>query len=95
MCLGIPGRVLEIVDIDNGITKVDMGGVVRTISTAVLATDDPVAVGDWLLIHLGFALSKIDEEEAEDSLNFLRRLGDPGAHEPSVPGDGSGRRDVP
>lgn len=76
MCLGIPGLVVEIVDTDNCIAKVDVAGVRRNISTAVLDKGgDPVAIGDWVLIHVGFALSKIDEKEAADTYSFLEGLG--------------------
>jgi hydrogenase expression/formation protein HypC len=76
MCLGIPGQIVEIVDEENSIAKVDVAGVKRNISTAVLDRGgDTVRVGDWVLIHVGFALSKIDEDEAADTYSFLKGLG--------------------
>jgi hydrogenase expression/formation protein HypC len=76
MCLGIPGRIVEIVDPEKSIAKVDVGGVRRNISTAVLDQEgDRAVVGDWVLIHVGFALSKIDEEEANATYQFLEGLG--------------------
>ena len=76
MCLGIPGQVVEVVDAERSIAKVDVAGVKRNISTAVLDQDgDPVVIGDWVLIHVGFALSKIDEAEAVGTYEFLTGLG--------------------
>lgn len=76
MCLGIPGLIVEIVDEENSIAKVDVSGVKRNISTAILDKDgDLVEVGDWVLIHVGFALAKIDEQEAADTNRFLEGLG--------------------
>ena len=75
MCLGIPGQIVEVVDAEQCIATVDVAGVKRKISTAVLDKGgDPVAVGDWVLIHMGFALSKVDEEEAVDTQVFLQGL---------------------
>lgn len=74
MCLGIPGEVLE-VDADRPeLAKVSVSGVKRLINIGLLA-DDPPGPGDWVLIHVGFALSKIDEAEAAASLDFLESLG--------------------
>jgi len=65
MCLGIPGRIVELVDPDRGIAKAEVGGVRRNVSIELLENEGtPVTVGDWILIHVGFALCKIDEEEA-------------------------------
>ncbi len=78
MCLGIPGQVIEIVDHEKSIAKVDVAGVRRNISTAVLDQEgDRVRIGDWVLIHVGFALSKIDEREAAETYSFLQGLGQP------------------
>lgn len=74
MCLGIPGQVREFVDADHHIAKVDVSGVRRNVNVALLVPDG-LEVGDWVLIHVGFALSKIDEAEAEETLAFLRHLG--------------------
>jgi hydrogenase expression/formation protein HypC len=75
MCLGIPGQIVEIVDPEHQIAKAEVSGVRRNVNVALLA-DDGVEVGDWILIHVGFALSKIDEEEAQATLEFLRSLGE-------------------
>ncbi len=72
MCLAVPAKVVEIVDEENQIAKVDIGGVRRNISVALL---DDVRVGDWVLVHVGFAIQKVDEEEAMQTLTLLRQLG--------------------
>jgi hydrogenase expression/formation protein HypC len=78
MCLGIPGQLVEWVDTEHHIAKVDVSGVRRNVNVALL-TDGPdaVDVGDWVLIHVGFAMSRIDETEAHSTLEFLRQLGEP------------------
>ena len=63
MCLGIPGQVVDIVDAEQSLAKVDVNGVRRNISVRLLA-DDNLQVGDWVLVHVGFAMAKIDEREA-------------------------------
>jgi hydrogenase expression/formation protein HypC len=76
MCLAIPGRILEIVDEHNRLAKVDVAGVQRTVNIGLLDADGVSAdVGDWVLIHVGFALSKVDEEEAEATLRLLEGMG--------------------
>ncbi len=78
MCLGIPGQVVALVDPEHHIAKVDVSGVRRNVNIGLLTEgDDAVGVGDWVLIHVGFAMSKIDEEEAQATREFLERLGDP------------------
>ena len=72
MCLAIPGRILEIVDEVNRLAKVDVAGVRRTVNIGLL---DDACVGDWVLIHVGFALSKVDEAEAEATLTLLQGMG--------------------
>jgi hydrogenase expression/formation protein HypC len=72
MCLAIPGRILEVVDEDNRLAKVDVAGVRRTVNIGLL---DDAYVGDWVLIHVGFALSKVDEEEAAATLALLQGMG--------------------
>lgn len=78
MCLAVPARVVEIVDEPNQIAKVDIGGVRRNISVALL---EDVNVGDWVLVHVGFAIQKVDEEEAEQTLAILSQLGGAGGDE--------------
>ncbi len=76
MCLAIPGQVVEIIDEANQIAKVDVVGVRRNINVSLLAGDgDHARPGDWVLIHVGFALSKVDEEEAHATLGLLQRMG--------------------
>lgn len=74
MCLAIPGKIIEIVDAENDIAKVEVGGVRRNINIGMLDKDD-ARIGDYVLIHVGFAMSKIDEKEAEDTLRLLEELG--------------------
>ena len=76
MCLAIPGQIIEVVDEANRLAKVDVAGVQRTINVGLLdADDDGAAPGDWVLIHVGFALSKVDEEEAAATLKLLEGMG--------------------
>jgi hydrogenase expression/formation protein HypC len=74
VCLAIPGRVVEIVDDANGLAKVDVAGVRRTVNVALLDGGD-AAVGQWVLIHVGFALSRVDEQEALATLALLQQMG--------------------
>ena len=74
MCLGIPGQVVDIVDAEQHLAKVDVNGVRRTISVRLLA-DDNLMVGDWVLVHVGFAMAKIDELEAAMTLDQVRKMG--------------------
>src|ERR1700677_1926169 len=75
MCLGIPGRIVEITDPANYLAKVDVSGVQRTISVRLLETDMP-APHDWVLAHVGFAMAKIDETEALLTLAAIKKLGE-------------------
>jgi hydrogenase expression/formation protein HypC len=76
MCLAIPGQILEIVDETNRLAKVDVAGVRRTINIGLLDADGAAAVpGDWVLIHVGFAISRVDEEEARATRELLERMG--------------------
>jgi hydrogenase expression/formation protein HypC len=72
MCLAIPGKIVEIVDEENQIAKVEVGGVRRNVNIGML---DNVQIGDYVLIHVGFAMSKIDEKQAEETLRLLQELG--------------------
>lgn len=77
MCLAIPGHVVEVVDEENRLAKVDVAGVQRNVNVGLLdAEGDPVAPGDWVLIHVGFAISRIDEEEASAALRLLEAMGE-------------------
>ena len=73
MCLAIPGQVIEVVDEANRLAKVDVAGVKRTVNIGLLGDAGP---GDWVLIHGGFALSKVDEEEAFATLRLLQGMGE-------------------
>lgn len=75
MCLAIPGQVVEIVDESNRIATVDVAGVHRNVNVGLLDDDGGAEPGDWVLIHVGFAMSKVDEEEAQATLALLERMG--------------------
>jgi hydrogenase expression/formation protein HypC len=74
MCLGIPGEVVELLPDRPDLAEVDVSGVRRAINIGLLE-DQVVEPGDWVLIHVGFALSKIDEDEAKAALQFLEGIG--------------------
>ena len=74
MCLGIPGEVVELLETNQDLAKVEVAGVRRNINIGLLA-DEGVAPGDWVLIHVGFAMSKIDEEEARRAMEGLMLMG--------------------
>ena len=74
MCLGIPGQIIDIVDDANYIAKVEVSGVRRNVSIALLGTEG-IEPGDWVLIHVGFAMSKIDEVEARETMKLLQLMG--------------------
>jgi len=73
MCLGIPGQVVELLDHEH-LARVDVSGVGRTINIGLLEDED-IRCGDWVLIHVGFAMSKIDEAEARRALDMLQLMG--------------------
>lgn len=78
MCLAIPGQIVEFVDEERHIAKAEVSGVRRNVNVALLADGpDAVGVGDWVLIHVGFAMSKVDEAEAAATREFLLQLGAP------------------
>ena len=79
MCLGVPGQIVEIVDTDSLLAIADIAGVRRRINLACIVDDDhPIeaCVGDWVLIHVGFALARIDEAEAAETLRLLTLMGE-------------------
>lgn len=79
MCLGIPGRVVEISDPEKKLGLVEVGGVRRQVNLACIVTEEhPVeaCVGDWVLVHVGFAMSRIDEAQAAETLEILTQLGE-------------------
>jgi hydrogenase expression/formation protein HypC len=76
MCLAIPGQILEIVDESNRLARVDVAGVQRNVNVGLLDGEDGGAgPGDWVLIHVGFALSKVDEDEAMATRRLLEQMG--------------------
>ncbi len=76
MCLAIPGQVVEIVDETNRLAKVEVAGVRRNVNIGLLDADGGgVGPGDWVLIHVGFAISQVDEEEARATHDLLVRMG--------------------
>jgi hydrogenase expression/formation protein HypC len=79
MCLGIPGQIVQITDADRYLAKVDIGGVRREVNIACIVDREhppEACVGDWTLIHVGFAMSRISPQEAEHTLAILDELGE-------------------
>ena len=79
MCLGIPGRIETIDDPVRKLATVDIGGVKRQVNIACIVDEEHPAsscIGDWVLIHVGFAMSRIDEDEAAETLRILTELGE-------------------
>lgn len=77
MCLAIPGRIEEILDVQLQLAKANVSGVRRTINIGLVnEEEDHLEVGDWVLIHVGFAMSKIDEAEAHSTLKALEEIGE-------------------
>ena len=72
MCLAIPAQIVEVVDAEAGLANAEISGVRRTVSKALCPEAD---VGDWVLIHVGFALQAIDEDEARETLALLEKMG--------------------
>jgi hydrogenase expression/formation protein HypC len=77
MCLAIPGQIEEILDEDLQLAKANVSGVRRTINIGLVHDDEEkIEVGDWVLIHVGFAMSRIDEVEAATQLKALQEIGE-------------------
>src|SRR5947209_7001750 len=74
MCLGIPGQLVELLDSNDQLARIDVSGVGRIVNIGLLE-DERLAPGDWVLIHVGFAMSKIDEAEAARALEGLKLMG--------------------
>lgn len=77
MCLGIPGQIVEITDANNKLGLVNVGGVKREVNLACIVDEEhPVqsCIGDWVLVHVGFALNRIDEQEATETINMLQEI---------------------
>lgn len=75
MCIGIPGKVVEIIDAENSIVRVDMAGAMHNVNTALLTGDDAPGLGDYVIVHIGFALSKISEAEALETREMIDGIG--------------------
>jgi hydrogenase expression/formation protein HypC len=75
MCLAIPARLVEYVDNDRNYARVELGGVNRQVNTSMLTGEDATEPGEYVLIHVGFALSRISEEEATETLALLEEMG--------------------
>jgi hydrogenase expression/formation protein HypC len=73
MCLGIPAQIVELVDSERGLAKAEISGVRREVSIALCPE---AAVGDWVLVHVGFALDRIDEQQARETLELLEQMGE-------------------
>ena len=76
MCLGVPGKVLDVIDADKKIALVEVRGVSKKISLALLPRDEQVAIGDHVLIQMGYAMSKLTEAEAAEADVFLEGFGE-------------------
>ncbi len=79
MCLGIPGQIVEITDLSKKLALVDVSGVKRQVNIACIVNEEhsvDSCVGDWVLVHVGFAMSRIDEAEAQKTLGLLIELGE-------------------
>jgi hydrogenase expression/formation protein HypC len=77
MCLGIPGQIVELTDVSHNLAMVNIGGVKRQVNIACIVDETHSAescLGDWVLVHVGFAMNRIDEEEAAETLNMLREI---------------------
>src|ERR1700746_2835951 len=102
MCLAIPGKVIDIVPESTNLATVDVAGVRRKVDLGLLQ-DDPPVPGDWILIHVGFAMSKISEADVADKMQTLTMLGETEAAMQEVRGYGlehedqgqSGQRQTP
>lgn len=79
MCLGIPGRIVKIDDAARKLATVEVSGIKRQVNIACIVSEDhPVesCVGDWVLVHVGFAMSRIDEAEVAQTMKILTELGE-------------------
>lgn len=74
MCLGIPAQLVELTTPVPDLATADVGGVRRAVNVGLLSRDE-LAVGDWVLVHVGFAMARIDEDEAATALAALREMG--------------------
>jgi hydrogenase expression/formation protein HypC len=75
MCLAIPGKIVDLASLHSQVGTVEVAGVRRRVDLGLLRDDMP-SVGDWVLIHVGFAMTKISEQDASEQMNLLRMLGE-------------------
>jgi hydrogenase expression/formation protein HypC len=80
MCIGIPGQIREIIESANRIAQVDISGRLRTVDLGLLSPDEG-AVGDWVLVHAGMAISRMEADEAHGTLALLQELDEFGVEE--------------
>ncbi len=98
MCLGIPGQIVAVIDAADAMAMVEVGGVRRPVNVSFVLDDRPAeaCIGEWVLIHVGFAMSRIDAEEAARTLALLQELGELQAEldamQPEGDADGQGDR---
>lgn len=95
MCLGIPGRIVEISSEQQKLAIVDVGGVKRTVNIACIVDEQhppESCVGEWVLVHVGFAMSRIDPEEAQRTIELLTQLGDVQAEVQAMRASGQAQR---
>jgi hydrogenase expression/formation protein HypC len=93
MCLGIPGRIVRIEDPSRKLATVDVGGVTRRINVACIVDEAhplEACVGEWVLVHVGFAMARIDERQAQETLRILRELGEAQAEIEAMQASGVG-----
>jgi hydrogenase expression/formation protein HypC len=79
MCLGIPGQIIEITDIERKLAVVSIAGVKRQVNIACIVNEQhppETCIGNWVLVHVGFAMNRINEEEARETLKLLQELVD-------------------
>ncbi|ARV60656.1 hydrogenase assembly protein HupF [Nostocales cyanobacterium HT-58-2] len=84
MCLGIPGQIIEISNVQQKLAIVNVGGVKRQINIACIVNEQhPVesCIGDWVLVHVGFAMNRINEKEAIETLQLLEELAELVSHQ--------------
>ncbi|MBD2138992.1 HypC/HybG/HupF family hydrogenase formation chaperone [Anabaena sp. FACHB-1237] len=77
MCLGIPGQITEITNIEHKLAMVDVGGVKRQVNIACIVDEEhppEKCIGDWVLVHVGFAMNRINEQEAAETLKLLQEI---------------------
>lgn len=93
MCLGIPGRIVKIDDAEKKLATVDVSGVKRQVNIACIVDDAHLVeccIGDWVLVHVGFAMARIDERQAAETLKILTELGEAQAEMDAMRRSGSG-----